>query len=460
MRWRRYLALAILGAAMVFGADPARPAAAQSGVPARDLATYGDIGALKTDGRLAAWSVYATDLVVADLASGQTKTLDTQQYGFTDNYDVSGGRVAWTHGGELRIYDSASGATSAMPLPETFRLFDLHGDLLVWAFQSGAPPELTVNVWARNIATMAPAWQVASNTGTIYGVNAVATNGASVIWAQGFGTTRYLVCNELYAAPLDGSAPARRLADGSCGINVAGFALRDDTLFYVGEPGILYQHPLNGSPVAITDASFLGSDLRISGNYLVGKEYREARDGGPTLVDWIYDLENKSSWPVASYVTSNGYYTSIDIGGATVVWSDHSGPQPVVRVRPIGAVTPAAPRAAGDPLLQGRAYYGESQHSLGGRFGQYWGRNGGLAVFGYPLTEEFRQLNPDTGITYEVQYLERQRYEYHPELAGTPYEVLLGRLGAELLELAGRDWRAEGDDRPGAQQLPGECQAF
>ncbi|MDI3340682.1 MAG: hypothetical protein QJR03_09135 [Sphaerobacter sp.] len=46
-------------------------------------------------------------------------------------------------------------------------------------------------------------------------------------------------------------------------------------------------------------------------------------------------------------------------------------------------------------------------------------------MFGYPLTEEFTEF----GLT--VQYLERQRFEYHPEDAGTPYEVELGRLGAE-----------------------------
>jgi spore germination protein len=31
---------------------------------------------------------------------------------------------------------------------------------------------------------------------------------------------------------------------------------------------------------------------------------------------------------------------------------------------------------------------------------------------------------------YTVQYLERQRFEYHPKHGGTPYEILLGRLGA------------------------------
>jgi hypothetical protein len=35
-----------------------------------------------------------------------------------------------------------------------------------------------------------------------------------------------------------------------------------------------------------------------------------------------------------------------------------------------------------------------------------------------------------------VQYFERARFEWHPDLSGTPYEVLLGRLGAEHIDHA------------------------
>ncbi len=37
-----------------------------------------------------------------------------------------------------------------------------------------------------------------------------------------------------------------------------------------------------------------------------------------------------------------------------------------------------------------------------------------------------------------VQYFERARFELHPELAGTPYEVQLGHLGVAALEAEGR----------------------
>ncbi|MGQ9928427.1 MAG: hypothetical protein ACUVS4_16365 [Chloroflexaceae bacterium] len=73
----------------------------------------------------------------------------------------------------------------------------------------------------------------------------------------------------------------------------------------------------------------------------------------------------------------------------------------------------------------------ETGHSLGGRFLQFWELYGGLRVFGYPISEEFDEVLPD-GRTYRVQYFERARMEYHPELAGTPDEVQLGLLGLAL----------------------------
>jgi hypothetical protein len=55
-------------------------------------------------------------------------------------------------------------------------------------------------------------------------------------------------------------------------------------------------------------------------------------------------------------------------------------------------------------------------------------------MFGYPISKEFEERNPDTGEVYKVQYFERARFEWHPENQGTPYAVLLGRLGAQLYD--------------------------
>jgi hypothetical protein len=65
-------------------------------------------------------------------------------------------------------------------------------------------------------------------------------------------------------------------------------------------------------------------------------------------------------------------------------------------------------------------------------FGRFWDNNGGLAQFGYPITEIFEERLED-GNAYLVQYFERARFEYHPENEGTPYEVQLGQFGRQIL---------------------------
>jgi hypothetical protein len=95
---------------------------------------------------------------------------------------------------------------------------------------------------------------------------------------------------------------------------------------------------------------------------------------------------------------------------------------------PVSAFLPTIPQPPID-INNSQNYFYETGHTLANGFKNFWDKNGGLAVFGYSQTEEFGELNPDTGKIYTVQYFERQRYEYHPENAGTPYEVLLGRLG-------------------------------
>lgn len=77
-------------------------------------------------------------------------------------------------------------------------------------------------------------------------------------------------------------------------------------------------------------------------------------------------------------------------------------------------------------------YFPETGHGVGGAFLRFWEQNGGLDSFGLPISDEFDEVLAD-GLAYRVQYFERARLEYHPQHAGTPYEVQLGRLGAALL---------------------------
>ncbi|NJN17829.1 MAG: hypothetical protein HC822_16915 [Oscillochloris sp.] len=80
----------------------------------------------------------------------------------------------------------------------------------------------------------------------------------------------------------------------------------------------------------------------------------------------------------------------------------------------------------------------ETGYTVCGRILSYWRENGGLPVFGYPIGPQ--QAVTIEGNVFQAQEFERNRLELHPENA-RPYDVLLGRLGAEILELQGRDWQ-------------------
>ena len=89
------------------------------------------------------------------------------------------------------------------------------------------------------------------------------------------------------------------------------------------------------------------------------------------------------------------------------------------------------PRIAPFPDVPERRYFPETGHSLATGFKKFWDTNGNVSTFGFPISEELTE----NGLT--VQYFERGRLEYHPELEESK-RITLGRLGAELLE--GRGW--------------------
>jgi photosystem II stability/assembly factor-like uncharacterized protein len=75
-------------------------------------------------------------------------------------------------------------------------------------------------------------------------------------------------------------------------------------------------------------------------------------------------------------------------------------------------------------------YFDATQHTLKGEFKRYWENNGGLAAFGYPVTEEIEEKDA-AGKTLLVQYFERVKFQ----LSGN--QVLLANLGVELLQSRG-----------------------
>ena len=78
------------------------------------------------------------------------------------------------------------------------------------------------------------------------------------------------------------------------------------------------------------------------------------------------------------------------------------------------------------PVVQ-NVFFSPSNHHISDRAGflRFWRSNGGVLIFGYPISEEIVENGRI------VQYFERARFEYHPEAADAD-QVQLSLLGNEL----------------------------
>ena len=70
----------------------------------------------------------------------------------------------------------------------------------------------------------------------------------------------------------------------------------------------------------------------------------------------------------------------------------------------------------------GEVFFSQTGHSLSNKFHQFWQKRGGLAVFGYPISEPFEETSTIDGQTRIVQYFERAKFEYFPEELGGFYQ--------------------------------------
>ncbi len=112
-----------------------------------------------------------------------------------------------------------------------------------------------------------------------------------------------------------------------------------------------------------------------------------------------------------------------------------------------------------DPKDSKRVFFPETGHTIGGTdagtaaIRAYWDAAGNgdpqrsILIFGFPISEPFDEINAPPpagdGMMHRVQYFERYRIEYHPEMKDPRYQVLLGLLG-----VAQADKDGLGQDNP------------
>lgn len=200
----------------------------------------------------------------------------------------------------------------------------------------------------------------------------------------------------------------------------------------------------------------------LDGRYIFWQDYRSyglttevisSLQNGTLRSDLMgYDLLSGSEFLVAPHTTYNA--NPFARGGLLTYeqQAQNGSGAPMVQVMPVSEALPTAPRPnPGDPNV---SYYAETGHALAGAFREFWTQSGGLPVFGYPMTEVFTEQG------FLVQYLERQRFEAHPEFDGTPYAVELGRLGAEDAAMRGLTATQPFQPLPTGTQSDADCQFF
>jgi hypothetical protein len=144
-------------------------------------------------------------------------------------------------------------------------------------------------------------------------------------------------------------------------------------------------------------------------------------------------------YPVSEPFTENGLQVQYFERNRLELHPENQPPNNVLLGR-LGAEsmgTRVFPQIASFQSKPNHRYFPETGHSLSFAFLGYWNRNGGLAQFGYPISEELTETSPTDGKQYTVQYFERARFEYHPEYKGTSSEVLLSLLGITTLQSKG-----------------------
>ena len=201
-------------------------------------------------------------------------------------------------------------------------------------------------------------------------------------------------------------------------------ALAQSTATLTGE--VLYRERIALPPSArvsiqLQDVSFSDAAATVLAEQIIDPDGKRP----PYTFQLTYDatkIDSRFSYAVRAQITDGDrlLFTTTERYPVITQGNPVSGIQTVVM--PIRAPTP-----------QEQVCFSETEHCISARFLSFWRQNGGLAVFGRPITEQLTENN------LPVQYFERQRFELHAENAA-PYDVLLGRLGDELLRQRSIDW--------------------
>lgn len=216
------------------------------------------------------------------------------------------------------------------------------------------------------------------------------------------------------------------IAEGTGAAGLVGYDVAGDTVVYTADGNLnVYSVDTGKTRTLASAAQFPTTD----GRYVFWEDHRYFSQSEGQRVDLSgYDLTTDSAFGVSLNRGRNG---SPDAKAGMLTWQRGRDSEIAVYATTIADSLPSTRRPDPGTTSPDWFYFSETGHYLSFGFNHFWEQSGGLPVFGFPLTEEFDELTPGLDKPLTVQYLERQRYEYHPEHAGTPYETELGLLGTE-----------------------------
>jgi hypothetical protein len=271
----------------------------------------------------------------------------------------------------------------------------------------------------RDLATMADPVRLAHFDFAPAGRPAI--DGGLVLWGDATDTSW-----KLHTIRVDGTDQRLIAESAGPGALLGGYDVDLDFIVFAADGDLkFYRHSIGQTRTIATHAM----DPTTSVGFVFWSDTRLLPDN-PNRVDiWGYDLNIHSRFAVYQDQGRNVLLNAGDFG--YLAWMRGFDPPEInVHAAPIWDLVPTARRPDPTRTDPHWRYFGETGHFLAHGFRGFWERNGGLPVFGYPMTIELDERNPDLWEFRTVQYFERQRFEYHPEHRGTPYEIQLGRLGA------------------------------
>jgi hypothetical protein len=398
---------------------------------------FHDTSRLSTDGTFVVWDDHLgglsyKDVFATNLADREVIRL-TEAPGFHDSGpDIDNGIVVWIEEDtasdcgwrctRVRGHNLLTGERYDFGVDDAAQdRVSITGDWVVWMQSPQPGPSHAGSIMARNIRTMEPAVTLAQvvNLG-VWSPLQVA--GDHVLWIEAMGRTKTVYD--------DWTLHKRHITTGEESAILTGAGL---VVWRAGGDYIIYSDysagAVNRALNVVTGETWKldipGDPAATDGRYAFTHQTEEVSDGVYERTLWGQDLVTGYRFIVSRTRGAGVIYDRVAARNGVVAWV---ADDEIHAIR-IDELLHAAPQP--DPGTTSRAwlYFKETGHYLSYGFKDFWLRNGGLPVFGYPLTTEFDELNPELGKLRTVQYTERQRFEYHPELADTPYETLLGRLG-------------------------------